>query len=165
NITQIDDDVDQFYFLILKQLRTGLLDYKVMRKLKLKPVDCLDYFMVMQRIEHIADHICRIAEQLKILLSSKFENMVKELDEMLNTVYNIFGGAMDSFLIGNIDTANKIINDNMLFKNKKQGFRKWFEREKLNPELLVSFNLLTDSIFRISDYATDIAEVAINRLI
>ncbi len=165
NLPQIDDDVDQFYFLILKQLRSGLLDYRVLHRLKLKPVDCLDYFMVTQRIEHIADHIHRISDQLKLLLSSKYGNIIKELLDMLTTVYDIFEGAMDSFLIGNIDIANRVINDSISFKNRKETLRKWAESEKLSPEILVSLNFLVDSIFRISDYATDIAEVAINKLI
>ncbi|WEU39916.1 MAG: phosphate uptake regulator PhoU [Candidatus Odinarchaeum yellowstonii] len=167
NLPQIDDDVDQFYFLILKQLRSGLLDYRTLFKLKLKPIDCLDYFMVMQRIEHIADHINRIADQLKLLFSSSphCDNILKELLELLTTVYTIFEGAMDSFLIGNIDIANKIINDNMSFKNKREAFKKWFENNKLPPDILVALNFTVDSIFRISDYATDIAEVAINRVI
>ncbi len=165
NLSQIDDDVDQFYFLILKQLRSGLLDYRILRKLKLKPIDCLDYFMVTQRIEHIADHINRIAEQLKILLNSEYENTIKEVLDLLTTVYNIFEGAMDSFLIGNIDLANKIINESVSFKNKEAVFKKWVKQGKLLPEILVSLNSLFDSIFRISDYATDIAEVAINRII
>lgn len=165
SLLQIDDDVDQFYFLILKQLRSGLLYYRILRKLKLKPIDCLDYFMVTQRIEHIADHVNRIAEQLKILLHSEYENTLKEVLDLLTTVYNIFEGAMDSFLIGNIDLANKIINESVSFKNKKDAFKKYVEKGKLLPEILVSLNSLFDSIFRISDYATDIAEVAINRLI
>ena len=149
-VIQIDEDVDQFYFLVLKQLRTVLADLRLMKSLKLKPIDCLDYFMVMQRIEHIADHIVNIAEHLKIILPENLDS-------------SIFEGAMDSFLLGNLDRANKIINQNNDLKEKRGETRSKIEKTRLPVDILIAFNLLNDSIFRISDYATDIAEVAINR--
>lgn len=163
-VIQIDEDVDQFYFLVLKQLRTVLADLRLMKSLKLKPIDCLDYFMVMQRIEHIADHIVNIAEHLKIILPENLDSSLsKVLEDTLTKVFHIFEGAMDSFLLGNLDRANKIINQNNDLKEKRGETRSKIEKTRLPVDILIAFNLLNDSIFRISDYATDIAEVAINR--
>jgi phosphate uptake regulator len=163
-VIQIDDDVDQFYFLILKQLRNVLLDFKLMNKLNLTPVDCLDYFMIMQRIEHIADHIVMIANRLKAIVDFKLEKSIMDLfKDLFMKVNKIFEGSIDSFLLGNVDIANKIINENNNLRIQRPQIGENLDKNKGEINKLVLLVSIIDSLYRISDYATDIAEVAINR--
>ncbi|MHA1835786.1 MAG: PhoU domain-containing protein [Candidatus Odinarchaeia archaeon] len=163
-IIEIDEDVDQFYFLILKQLRSVLSDFRMMKRLNLNPIDCLDYFMVMQRVEHVADHIVNISKNLKLLLSTGIKPFVSSyLNNSFKDVYKIYKGSMDSFLLGNVDMANDIINQNDAIRKKKEKLLDKFEDMKYEFNQIAALTSIEDSLFRISDYATDIAEVAINR--
>ncbi|MHA1410118.1 MAG: PhoU domain-containing protein [Candidatus Odinarchaeia archaeon] len=163
-IVEADKDVDQFYFLTLKQIRSALSNFNLLRELELKPIDCIDYFIIMQRIEHIADHVVIIARSILNLLKDTVKNAVLNLlNELFTKVGKILQGAIDSFLLGNVDNANKVINENTELKKQKNNLGNYLKSSSFSVTGVIALCSIVDSLLRIADYATDIAEVSINK--
>ena len=107
SIVKMDEDVNQFYFLILKQLQFALQNPITMKELGIDLVDVLSYHSVLRRIEHIADQSKAIA---KDIIDNKLRRANKELIEIvsafLSQTYSIYCKAVESLHNGDIALAN-----------------------------------------------------------
>jgi phosphate uptake regulator len=159
---QRDSDVDRLYFLTLRQLRLACLNPELANRLGLEPVNCLDYESVIKRIEHIADHAERIAGYVLDLAEIKINNGILDgLVDINNDSLQIHTGAMDALFTGNVGLANDVISLRDEIGKKRSGLGKHLVTESVVVNIKV--NAMLDSLERIADYGTDVAEVAINQ--
>ncbi|MFX0170267.1 MAG: PhoU domain-containing protein [Candidatus Hodarchaeota archaeon] len=180
----LDEDVNQFYFLIFKQLRAALLDPRFMNELNIDAMDCLTYMMFIQRIENVADHAKRIAESV-IALGN--EECPKDLLNLAlktgNHVHRIYATSAESMLLGDDTPANQVINEIDNFLPMRQQAEELMERHliklceemlpKLTPESCALFGphqkamFCLENIFeafgKILEHSCAIAEIAIDR--
>ena len=190
SIVKMDDDINQFYFLILKQLQFALQHPITMKELGIDLVDVLSYHAALRRIEHIADHAKAIAESIVQLKYHKTPNeLIQLVSSFLKQAYDIYNQAVDSLSSGDISVANDVINNRYrireeitraLLRETSQDSKKRIDeakttigdpkrREKVLKSLAEAYEVycmlrvLADRIERITDYSADIAEVAINR--
>jgi len=66
-VYSLDDDVDHFFFFLLRLLRSAIIDPTLQKQLDLDPIDCLNYQMIIHRIEHVADNAANIAKNVIML--------------------------------------------------------------------------------------------------
>ena len=159
---QRDSDVDRLYFLTLRQLRLACVNPDLAQRLQLEPLNCLDYESVIKRIEHIADHAERMAQHVLELAGVRVNNgIVKGLVEVNSNSLEIHAGAMEALFNGNMELANRVINLRGAIGRKRDGLGKHLVDESVVVNIKV--NAMLDSMERIADYGTDIAEVAINQ--
>jgi phosphate transport system protein len=180
----LDEDVNQFYFLVFKQLRAALLDPRFMNELSIDSMDCLTYLMFIQRIENVADHAKSIAESV---VSLDKEECPKDLLNLAlktgNHVHRIYATAAEAMLIGDDKAANHVINEIDHFLPMRQTAEKLMEQHliklceemlpKLTPESCALFGphqkamFCLENIFsafgKILEHASAIAEIAIDR--
>lgn len=180
----LDEDVNQFYFLVFKQLRAALLDPRFMNELSIDSMDCLTYLMFIQRIENVADHAKGIAESV---ISLGNEECPKDLLNLAlktgNHVHRIYVMAAEALLIGDDEAANHVINEIDYFVPMRQQAEELMEQHlvtlceqmlpKLTPESCALFGphqkamFCLENIFesfgKILEHASAIAEIAIDR--
>jgi phosphate uptake regulator len=159
---QRDSDVDRLYFLTLRQLRLACINPDLSNRLGLAPINCLDYELVIKRIEHIADHAERMAGHVLDLANMEVNNgIVSGLVDVNNDSLEIHKGAMDALFTGNVELANEVIDLRDGIRDKRAGIGEHLADESVVVNIKV--NAMLDSTERIADYGTDIAEVAINQ--
>lgn len=157
-----DDDVDRLYFLALRQLRQAASNPETSAALGMDPIECLDLQSVAKRIEHIADHAENVARNVQALLGHDLsKGMLDGLAVISRMAQEIHEGAGKSLLEGDLELANHVLNERITMKGFCAAFRKRLPRE--GAEVSVSISSIVESLERIADYGTDIAEVAINR--
>ena len=91
DVIQRDSEVDRLYFLIVRQLRTAIMDTSFAEKIDVTPLECLDLRIVAKNIEQIADNIeinCVNFKEIDYnsLNSEIFEN-VKRMSSLLIKIF------------------------------------------------------------------------------
>ncbi len=180
----LDEDVNQFYFLVFKQLRAALLDPRFMNELNIDSMDCLTYLMFIQRIENVADHAKSIATSV-ITLGN--EECPKDLLNLAlktgNHVHRIYATAAEAMLLGDDTAANHVINEIDNFQPMRKTAEQLMEQHliklcedmlpKLTPEQCALFGphqkamfcleQIFESFGKILEHSCAIAEIAIDR--
>jgi phosphate uptake regulator len=180
----LDEDVNQFYFLVFKQLRAALLDPRFMNELGIDSMDCLTYMMFIQRVENVADHAKVIAEAV-ITLGK--EECPKELVNLAlktgDEVHGIYTVAAEAMLNSDDKAANGVINAADHLHPMRQQAEQLMEQHvvklceqmlpKLTPETCALFGPRQKAMFcleqifeafgKIVEHSCAIAETAIDR--
>lgn len=163
-VYSMDDDVDLFTFLILRILRSAIINPSLTDLLDISPIDCMDYQVLVRRIEHVADSASSIAKTI-ILLSDVKEKIPEEtmnlLVKMGDLAIKAYENAVESFFAKDIEKANLIIN---LEKEIGEFSMKILESisEIENAYVVCAVCSIRDHINRIGSYAADIAEATMN---
>lgn len=165
-VYSLDDDVDQFSFLLLRMLRNAAFDLALADHMGLNPVDCLDYQTVVHRIEHVADHAMSIAKSVIALRHGERlpQFLLDPLLEVGREACGIFEEAIKAFFAKDVISANKIIDLQVKIEElNREIIEKTMEEKRAS--IVCATCSLSDSIARIAEYGAEVAEVTINRVI
>ena len=123
--------------------------------------DCLGYRLVVKSTERVADHAAGIASQAESLLSLP-ESAVKKISDMASQSRKVFDGSIAALVRLDGKMAEDAIaktKDVVQMEGKLSG-------EILAPRMsgaqVASAKLMLESIRRVAEYGSDIAEVAID---
>ena len=158
-----DDEVDRFYFFIVRQLKMAVQNRSLSEEIGLgNPRDCLGYRLVAKSIERVADHAARVAYMalsLESKLSSEALDDALKVSELAGQVYNESMKALEAL---DVDAAHRCISK--AAEAVEAGKRAVERLVKLNLDVkaIVSLSLVLDSLRRVAEYGADIAEVTIN---
>ncbi|MFX0203441.1 MAG: PhoU domain-containing protein [Candidatus Hodarchaeota archaeon] len=192
SIIKMDDDVNQFYFLILKQLQYALQNPIIMKELGIDLVDILSYYAALRRIEHIADQSKAIADSIENLKSHKAP---KELIQLVNSffkqAYDTYCQAVKGLSSKDINMTNAVINnkyrirkeisasllraigkdsnkrieETKIILNDPEQNEKSLKRLAEAYEVYCMVRTIAGRVERITEFSADIAEVSINRML
>jgi phosphate uptake regulator len=161
-VIQLDDEVDRFSLYIIRQLKAAVQNGKILRDIGLSnPRDCLGYRVIVKFVERIADHAARIAENFLSLEEKLSESVLQELFEMSTFAQNVFEDTIKSLFKKDYALADQVISkaktiailENRAIK-EIQSKTKWADISKIR--------MIIESIRRIAEYASDIAEIVLN---
>ena len=161
-ILNTDDEVDRFGFYIIRQLKIAIQNEHILKEMGFRNArNCLGYRLVVKNIERTGDHAAFIAKDLL-----EFRKPVKK--EIWNKIQD-----MNQFCLGVLDDSCLA-----LFKedyiHAEQIIEKTFEISKYEKKIrdasktlrddeeIYRIRRITESIKRISEYASDIAEIVLN---
>ncbi|HEY7080586.1 MAG TPA: phosphate uptake regulator PhoU [Nitrososphaeraceae archaeon] len=76
-MTSRDDEVDRQYFLLVRLIRSTMMDQKLARKLNLSNIDILDYRIAANHLESAGDHMVEFASSLPYLYEMDLHESLK----------------------------------------------------------------------------------------
>ncbi len=164
DVIERDWEVDRLHWFLEKQVTSALRDARVLATLELTLPDCSTYLLASRVLERIADHAVRIAATVEILGPERTpERLAADLDRMAGTAGTALADALESLEHKDIERANEVVD------TAKQITR---ERDRLLREigskrgrLAIGLAYVLESLERSAFYASDLAEIAINRAV
>jgi len=162
-VLKSDDEVDRFGFYIVRLLKQAVEHPQLMREIGLSsPRDCLGYRLIAKSVERIADHSSLIAEhaaQLQEALTPRLAVRVKELSEFSSL---LFQEASQALFRKDYSMADRVLARQDQAEKLEAEIEKQIYKQNLSPEGISGLRLILESLRRIGEYATDIAEIVLN---
>jgi len=160
-VVKMDDEVDRFGFYVVRQLKTALRNPQIVRELGLKsPVDCLGYRLVAKSVERAADHAVLIAENM--VHGSINKQMLHSIQKTSDFASQIFDTAMKSLYKRDYKMADAVLVKVGQIESLEAETISGITRSRLTSEDTSNLRLILESIRRIAEYGSDIAEVVLN---
>lgn len=149
NVVQRDDEVDRYQWYIYRESRTAGQEGQ----------DNV-FFLIFSRIlERIADHSVNVC---KVLLQEQLvsDPQLKRLRDLLTFVNGMFQESVHQFFTKDFNLMNQLIERKSEIEEKRESLLKRPGGGKEASQV----SLLVEEISRIGFYATDIAELAMDRV-
>jgi len=160
-VVKMDDEVDRFGFYVVRQLKTALRNPQIVKELGLtSPIDCLGYRLVAKSVERAADHAVLIAKNM--VRGSINRQMLDKIQNMSDFASQIFDTAMKSLYKRDYKMADAILSKVGQIEPIETEAISEISKSRLASEDTSSLRLVLESIRRIAEYGSDIAEVVLN---
>jgi len=157
-IKKRDDEVDRQYFLIVRLMRSAMMDRKLASSLNLTNIDLLDYRIAANLLESAGDHICSLAS---FLSSFQVDNHVAKLIENANIViFKMHEQSVKGFIERNIDASLQVIGLYSKFNEiLKLISNEYIGRKISSHKFVVSIINTTSTMDKIARCWVDIADL------
>jgi len=162
-VLKIDDEIDRFSLYIIKQLKWAVQHTPLIERIGLKtPVECLGYRMITKVIERSADHAARIGQSALQLSEPISPNILKEIGALNHLSATMMETAIRSLYTQDYRLAESVLEQKEKTSEIESRIVDRLLKEKIAANDLSSIRLISESLRRIGEYATDIAEVVLN---
>jgi phosphate uptake regulator len=164
DVSQRDDEVDRLYLLISKQFRSILCGGRMLDSAETNIEEYHEFRMAANPLERIADHAQRIAN-IASKLQHPVSNKVLEKIEKLNNAYiELVRQSIEALFDADTSLANQVIDS---VDNMRAGVEELHASilKLESHEIMISLGIVVDSLSRIGDLSSNIAEIAINTAI
>ena len=149
-----DDEVDRQYFLLVRLIRSAMMDQRLAGKLNLSNIDILDYRIAANLLESAGDYIVDLAGTILDLSRIK---VVDELAEAGALVEKMQERSVAAFVNKNRAESNVVVKTyekfNEILNSVKSG------AESKNPESAIAVLNLTYSMDKIARCWVDVADL------
>jgi phosphate uptake regulator len=167
SVVSLEDDVNQFSYFLLRLIRSAAHNPSLANLLELDMIDCLDYQTLVQLIEHIADYSTSIAENIIYLFENR-QFLPKEIFSVIiktaDIAFSSYDDAVQSFVNKELKSTNAIIDSQEEIENLGETITPIpYYGEQDEKKILCHICLIRDKIKRMGEYASDIAELTIDR--
>ena len=157
-----DNEVDRLYFLLVRILRTIIQNPSLGEKLKIYPIDCLDYRLTASLVELIGDQSAQIAEHVIQLNGQKPSREVSRLLlDFHEAVFEAQELALAAFFSRNISMANSVREKRSLIDTLYHKAESTINTE--SPTLIQHLLSAISIISRIYDHSIDISDLTMPR--
>lgn len=162
-ITKIDDEIDRFSLYIIRQLKWAVQHPPLLNRIGLTtPVECLGYRIITKSVERSADHAVRIAEN-SLGIQRKLETpILKETSTLSQISAGMMETALRALFSGDYQLAETVLADREKLPGLESKLVERLLKERMPATDLSSLRLISESLRRIGEYATDVAEVVLN---
>ena len=154
-----DEEVDRLYFLLVRLIRSNILNTKLSIKFDLISIDYLDYRVAANILETIGDNSVKLAITVKELRTMTLKSQLKKLlHEFVIELNDIQDLSINLFLLKKISDRNNVINKYNKLNQKLYTIENLMLDEK-NTIVRSSWTLLTtlDKILKSMKDITDLA--------
>lgn len=144
-----ENTLDKLYYLALRQLYKATKDILFAHEIGIKPSEIIDFHLLIKNIERIGDHSEKIVRDI-----TNGYTYSSEIEDIFNLTMEACSNAVRAFREMDQTLAQDTID-------KKESITQKIEELKFGVE---EFQL-RKSILRLADYAADIGELVLNRII
>ena len=164
DVIERDWEVDRLHWFLEKQVTSALRDARILATLDLSLPECSTYLLASRVLERIADHAVRIAATVPILGKERTpDRIVGQLDRMALSAASALADALESIYSRDIDKANLVIDAAKELRRERDSVL--HELTSKRGRLAVGLAYVLESLVRSAFYASDLAEIAINRAV
>jgi len=161
-VINTDDEVDRFGFYIIRQLKIAIQNEHMLKEMGFRNArNCLGYRLVVKNIERVGDHAAFIAKDLLEFKKSVKKEILQKLQEMNEFCLSVLDDACLALFKEDYVQAEKTIkktNEIMKYEKKVRDASKSLR----DDEEIYRIRRMTENIRRVSEYASDIAEIVLN---
>lgn len=163
-VIKSDDEVDRFSLYVLRNLVMATQNGRVLREMGLKnPSDCLSYRVAVKSIERVADHACGIADKATKLKERIPKDSLQKIDKMSHLALTVLGNSVEALLRRDYQLADRTVDNAEDIRPLEDDAIAALEKDRIRDTASVKLTL--EDIRRTAEYASDIAEAAMNETI
>jgi phosphate uptake regulator len=152
-----DDEVDRQYFLLVRLIRSAMMDQKLAGKLNLSNIDILDYRIAANHLESAGDSIVDLAASIQGLVKTQF---AEEIIEASSLVEQMQEKSVAAFVNKNRSESNNVVKlyeDFIKLVNSTK--QRAMTKESNNPQSAVAVLNMTYSMDKIARCWVDVADL------
>jgi len=162
-IVERDDEVDRLYFFAVRQLKAAVYNRMFIEEMGLSnPRDCLGYRLIVKSIERSADHAARIASVIPTLPAQSNNKMMEKIVKMSSIAQEIHECSVKTLYKYDPNLINESMKKIEQVINLEDEIIEQLLRLKIEARTMLGIRLILESVRRIAEYGTDIAEISIN---
>jgi len=164
DVSQRDDEVDRLYLLISKQFRSILRGGRMLDSAETNIEEYHEFRMAANQLERIADHAQKIANVASKLQRPVSNEVLEKIEKLNNAYIELVRQSIEALFDADTSLANQVIDsvDNMR-ACVEELHASILKLE--SHEIMISLGIVVDSLSRIGDLSSNIAEIAINTAI
>ena len=159
-VIERDEEVDRWYFLLVRLVRAAISDTYLLEKIKVSSVDCLDYRLLASYIENFADYAVTIAEntQSTVAIPREVETLLAKIGTAVNSMYK---DAVGSVLSRDLKLASSVAPQ---FKELKKQLAEAESKVAGSTRPLVNHLVaVIIALNRMCEISVDISDLTITR--
>ena len=164
SVIQRDDRVDRFFLLLSRQLYAVLRDPLGEVERGISRVEFFNLHTVARQLERVADHAVKIAQAAQALHQEERTippALGEAITETQDAVRRVLHEAFGAFVKLNGAQAHRILEAIPQVERRVEEIdRRLLQLD--DPHLAYHIGIVVDSLGRVKDYATNIAELALN---
>jgi phosphate uptake regulator len=159
-VVERDEEVDRWYFLLVRLVRAAISDTYLLEKIKVSSVDCLDFRLLASYIETFADYSVTIAENTQdgVTIPKEEQGLLEKIGASVNAMYK---DAVGSVLSRDLKLASSV---GPRFKDTKKQLSEAEARLAGSARPLVNHLVaVTIALNRMCEISVDISDLTITR--
>jgi phosphate uptake regulator len=162
-VMKIDDEIDRFSLYVIRQLKWAVKHPTLLSRIGLSsPVECLGYRIITKSVERSADHAARVATSVLLLQQPPSAAYIKDATALSQLSFKMMETALRASFAGDYRLAESVLIEGNKVPDLEAKLVEKLLKEKVPAGDLSALRLLSESLRRIGEYATDIAEVVLN---
>jgi len=159
-VCERDEEVDRLHFLLVRLIRSALLDSKLLMKFDMKPIDCLDYRVASNLLEDVGDSAVDIAKNVitlpDITSDEVLKNMISKAGETLEKIQE---HAVRAFLNQSAKDARQVMKLYASLTSQINEYRNVLTKKPL--QIIIGLSAITSSISKIGHCHVDLADLTV----
>jgi len=160
-----DDEVDRFSFYIIRQLKIAIQNEHMLKDMGFENArSCLGYRVIVKNIERVGDHAVGIAKDLLEFKKPVRKSVMVEIREMSNFSLSVLDEACLSLFKKDFIQAEIAIQKSAEITRYEKKVLESIKSLK-DDEEVYRVRRMVENMRRISEYASDIAEIVMNMTI
>jgi phosphate uptake regulator len=151
-----DDEVDRQYFLLVRLIRSAMMDQKLAGKLNLSNIDILDYRVAANHLESAGDYIVDLATSIHDI------SLVKPIGEIVEAgtlIEKMQEKSVAAFVNKNRAESNVVVKMYDNFNRIINSIKEMSGAESKRPESTIAVLNLTHSMDKIARCWVDVADL------
>ena len=160
-VMKTDNEVDRFNMYVVRQIKLAVQDPRFIKEIGLRDArDCLGYRLIVKSVERIADHGALIAEKVKLLNKPVDKEVIKNIRTMSEFANSLLRKSESAVFKEEYETAEGVIEQKKRITDLEDKVIKSISG--VSKEDAINIRLIAESLRRIAEYSSDIAEVVLN---
>ena len=165
-VVKIDDEIDRFSLYVIRQLKWAVKHPTLLSRIGLaSPVECLGYRIISKSVERSADHAARIAVNVLLLQQPPAATLFKDANALSQQSSRMMETSLRALFASDYKLAETVLLERDKVTDLESRLVERLLKEKLPAGDLSAMRLISESLRRIGEYATDVAEVVLNSTI
>jgi len=161
-IINTDDEVDRFGFYIIRQLKIAIQNEHMLKEMGFRNArNCLGYRLVVKNIERAGDHASFIAKDLLEFKKPVKKEILEKLQDMNEFCLSVLDDSCLALFKEDYVQAEKTIEKAAEIVKYEKKVRDASKSLK-DDEEVYRIRRMSENIRRVSEYASDIAEIVLN---